>query len=55
MGKLEEIMKKNGYCETCGDVGYFDCDCPKVRKNGPKSLQVAMAQVDYELDLAGGD
>lgn len=55
MGRLEEIMRDNGYCETCGEYGYFDCDCPKARESGPRELQRVTAQIDYELNLASGD
>jgi hypothetical protein len=44
---LEEVMKEIGYCDGC-----FECNCPKNLKNGPKWLQVGMARVGYDLNLA---
>lgn len=49
---FEEIMKESGCCDICD--GCFECDCPKNLENGPKRLQVEMAQVDYDLNLASG-
>lgn len=50
---LEEVMKESGCCDTCN--GCFECDCPRNLGNGPKRLQVEMACVDYDLNLASGD
>jgi len=50
---FEEVMKESGCCDMCD--GCFECDCPKNLKNGPKGLQVDMARVDYDLNLASGD
>ncbi|MDH5267899.1 MAG: hypothetical protein OEW62_09520 [Candidatus Bathyarchaeota archaeon] len=50
---LEKIMKETGCCNTCN--GCIECDCPKNRENGPRKLQVDMARVDYDLNLASGD
>jgi hypothetical protein len=49
---LEELMKEIGCCDMCD--GCFECDCPKNLKNGPKLLQVDIAKVDYDLNLASG-
>ena len=49
---LEEIMKEIGFCDICD--GCFECDCPKNLENGSKRLQVDMARVDYDLNLASG-
>ena len=50
---LEEVMKESGCCDICS--GCFECECPKNVENGPKLLQVDMARVDYDLNLASGD
>lgn len=50
---LEDLMRLSGCCETCD--GCFDCDCPKNYERGPKKLQVDMAQIDYEFNLASAD
>ena len=50
---IEEVMKESGCCDVCN--GCFECDCPKNLENGPKWLQVDMARVDYDLNLASGD